>query len=154
MEFNASLWSFSFHWPACKAANCCSFVYIYPSLSSFLRFELGRRVGFDRQCVNRTILEFRGKDLVDQPVAFEEWHLFKRRRNYSQNDLGSTVTAPSLYVNVHMGNRGQLGFLLAPGADQFFGNGGHGCSVARLSVCPGILSVEMPKLGFMGDRQT
>jgi len=75
--------------------------------------------------VDGAVSEFRGKDLVDQTVAFEERHLFKGGRNDRQADLGSAIAAPSLNVNVHVGDGGELFEVLALGSDKLFGNGGH-----------------------------
>jgi hypothetical protein len=98
----------------------------FPFTRSFLGFVLGRRVGLDRQGVDRSVLEFLGEHLVDQPVALEEWHLFKGGGNDRQGDLGSTVATPSLDDNVQMGNGGELGVIgKAPGADKVFCNCGH-----------------------------
>jgi len=100
--------------------------------SSFLGLELGRRVGLDGQGVDGSILEFFGKDLVDQPVALEEWHLFKGGGNDRHGDLGPAIAAASLDDGVKVGDRRELGVLReTAGADKVVCDGGcHGCFLA------------------------
>jgi len=110
------------------------FVHFIPfRFVSFLGFVLGRRVGLDRQGVDGTALELLGKDLVDQPVALQQGHLFEGVGDDRQRNLGSTVAAPSHDADVQMGHLGEPGVIgKASGADKVFGNLGRHCVNGRM----------------------